>query len=82
VVWFWTARQERGSPPGCGVSGTTEEPKGVDVVEPNQLGEAQAADAVGSKGGTERCRSLKETREAERLALSVLKGRTWTTKKV
>ena len=32
--------------------------------------EAQAADAVGSKGGTERVRSLKGEGEAKRLALN------------
>ena len=72
----------KGFTPGPGVSGTIEEPKGVDVVGPNQLRGAQAADAVGSKGGTERRRSLEKTLEAERLALRVLEGRTWTTKKV
>ena len=60
----------KGFTPGPGVSGTTEEPKGVDVVGPNQLREAQAADAVGSKGGTERVRSLKGEGEAKRLALN------------
>ena len=38
----------KGFTPGSGVSGIAEEPKGADVVEPNQLREAQAADAVGS----------------------------------
>jgi len=34
VVWFWTAQEREGSPPGAAVSGTTEEPKGPDVVGP------------------------------------------------
>ena len=38
-----------------------------------KLREARAADAVGSKGGTERRRSLEEKGEAERLALRVSK---------
>ena len=42
---------ERGSPPSPGVSGTPKEPKGPDVVGPNQLREAQATDAVGSLSG-------------------------------
>ena len=46
-----------------------------------KLREARAADAVGSKGGTERRRSLKGEGEAKRLALNFLEGRTWTTKK-
>jgi len=46
------------------------------------LREARAADAVGSKGGAERIRSLKGKGEAEELALIFAEGRTWTTKKV
>ena len=34
VVWFWTAQEREGSPPGAAVSGTPEKPKGVDVVGP------------------------------------------------